>query len=218
LGSKLLVEHLNEELVSPSKLEPLGKLETEFPVVGNMGSAVNVWNKVVLLNVDGEDLSCLVDHNHAVGLRVAGGNNAKLVCELLSEEQTGSRHFVHVQETEFGDDENYSVFGAVLHQNGEVTVLLNLDFSRSFELLLAWSWVSDFHDVKLLSAFSILLLAEAEEGVPVACDIADRHICESSSETLENLLLSLLDEEELHVAANLVVSSRVDANKVAPLV
>jgi len=165
-------------------LESLGKLETKLLVVCDVACTIDVRNKVILLNINGEDLTSLVDHNHAVSLGVTGCNDAKLVCELLSEQQTGSGDFVHVEETELCNDEHNAVLGAVLHQYGEVTFLLNLDVGRSFEFLLAWCWVANLHDMQLLGVFAILLLTEAEERILVAGVVADGHISESGGKTL----------------------------------
>jgi len=99
-----------------------------------------------------------------------------------------------------------------LHQHWEVALLLHLQVGGSLDLLLTGGWVADFHDVDFLRVFTSFLLAEAEQGVLVLRRICDWHICESGCETLEDLLLSLFDEEKLHVAANGLVGSLVDTN------
>jgi hypothetical protein len=71
--------------------------------------------------------------------------------------------------------------------------------------------------VQLLGALSVFLLAEAEKRVLIACVITHRDVGEASSKSLQNLLLSFLDEEELHVTADGVISSLVDSNEVAPI-
>lgn len=70
--------------------------------------------------------------------------------------------------------------------------------------------------MELLGLLTSLLLTEAEQGVLVASGISHRHVSERCCETLEDLLLSLLSEEKLHVATDLVVSARIDSNEVAP--
>lgn len=70
--------------------------------------------------------------------------------------------------------------------------------------------------MKLLSIFSSLLLTETEEGVLVVCLISDWHVSESGCKSLQNLLLSLFCEEKLHVAADGIVGSLIDTNKIAP--
>lgn len=72
--------------------------------------------------------------------------------------------------------------------------------------------------MKLLGVLAVFFLAEAEEGVLIASVVADGHVSEGGGKTLEDLLLSLLHEEELHVAADLIVGSLVDSNQEAPLV
>jgi hypothetical protein len=52
--------------------------------------------------------------------------------------------------------------------------------------------------VNLLRSFGSLLLAEAENRVLVPWGIREWHIGEATSETFEDLLLALLNEEKLH--------------------
>jgi hypothetical protein len=72
--------------------------------------------------------------------------------------------------------------------------------------------------MELLYRLTSLLLTETEQRVLIAVSIRDWHVCECGSETLQDLLLSLLGEEKLHVATDLVVSSLIDSNEVAPFV
>jgi len=157
-----------------------------------------------------------VDDNHTIGSSIPSSDKAQLVCDLLSVEESCGGNFIHEEETHLGDDEEDTILWAILHQHWEVTLCLHLQVSRSLDLLLTRSWVADFHDVDFLGVFTSLLLAEAEQGVLVLGCICDWHISESGGETLKNLLLSLFDEEKLHVAANGLISSLVDTNQVAP--
>jgi len=134
----------------------------------------------------------------------------------LSVEKGGSRHLIHVKEAHLRDDEKHTVLGAILHENWEVTILLNLDIGRPLDLLLTWSWVANFHDMQLLGLLSSLLLTEAKQGILVARRVRDRHVGESGCKTFKDLLLPFLSEEKLHVATDLVVSSLIDSNEVAP--
>lgn len=70
--------------------------------------------------------------------------------------------------------------------------------------------------MELLSTFSSLLLTEAENVVFVVSSVGDWHVGEAGSETLEDLLLSLLGEEKLHVTADALVGTLVDTNQIAP--
>ena len=70
--------------------------------------------------------------------------------------------------------------------------------------------------MELLRVLASLLLTEAEEGVLVVRGVGHRHIGEGSREALEDLLLALLGEEELHVTADGLVGALVDADEVAP--
>lgn len=70
--------------------------------------------------------------------------------------------------------------------------------------------------MELLSTFSSLLLTEAENVVFIVSSISDWHVGEAGSETLENLLLSLLGEEKLHVTADALIGTLVDTNQIAP--
>jgi len=70
--------------------------------------------------------------------------------------------------------------------------------------------------VELLGILVGLLLAEAEQGVLVVASISDWHVSESGSKTFEDLLLSLLNQKELHVAADGIACSLIDTNQVAP--
>lgn len=94
--------------------------------------------------------------------------------------------------------------------------MLHLKVCRSFDFLLARSRITDFHDVELLGAFSSFLLTEAEHIVLVISGICHRHVGEARSKTFEDLLLSLLCEEKLHVTANFLVGSLINTNEVAP--
>lgn len=91
-----------------------------------MPSGVDVWDQVVLLNVDGEDLSSAVDDDHAVSLGISCGDEAELVGDLLSEQEGGGGDLVHVQEAHLGDDEDHTELWAILHEHREVTSLLHL--------------------------------------------------------------------------------------------
>jgi len=215
-GSKLLVEKKNKHVISAREVESLGKFERESLVVSDVAGRGYVWDQVVFLDVDGEDMASSVDDDHTIGGSVPGSNKAQLVCDLLSVEESGRGNFIHEEETHLGDDEEDTILWAILHQHWEVTLLLHLQVRRSLDLLLAGGWVADFHDVDFLGVFASFLLAEAEERVLVLGCICDWHISESGCETLKDLLLSLFDEEKLHVAANGLSGSLVDTNQVAP--
>lgn len=70
--------------------------------------------------------------------------------------------------------------------------------------------------MEFLGVFSCLLLTEAEKRILVFGGIGHGHVCESGSESLENLLLSLLDEEKLHMGTNLLVLPLIDSDEIAP--
>jgi hypothetical protein len=99
-----------------------------------------------------------------------------------------------------------------LHKHWEVTWLLHLEIGRSLNFLLTWSRIANFHDVEFLGLFSSLLFTEAEDVVFVVSSICDRHVGETSCKTFKNLLLSLLGEEQLHVAADCLISSLINTN------
>lgn len=103
-----------------------------------------------------------------------------------------------------------------MHEHWEVTSLLHLKISRPLHLLLSWSWITNFHDVDFLGVFSRFLLAEAEQGVLVLGGISHWHVSECGGKTLQDLLLPLLDEEKLHMGADLLVLTLIDSNKIAP--
>jgi hypothetical protein len=215
-GGKLLVEHKDEEIVGSGEVEPLGQLERELLVARNVTGRVDVRDKIVLFDVDRVDLSSAVDHDHAVSLFVSSSDEAELVCYLLSVEERGGGDLVHVKEAHLCDNEDDTVLWAVLHQHREVSCLLHLEISRSLHFLLSWSRVADFHDVELLSCLTSLLFTEAEDVVLVVGGVGHWHVGEASGETLEDLLLSFLGQEKLHVAADGLIGSLVDTNEVAP--
>lgn len=66
-------------------MEPLGQLERQLLVVGDVARGIDVGDQVILLDVDRVDLPCSVDYDHAIGLGVPGGNEAKLIRNFLSE-------------------------------------------------------------------------------------------------------------------------------------
>jgi hypothetical protein len=66
-------------------VESLGELERELLVVWDVSSCVDIRDQVVLLNVNGEDLSRAIDNDHTVSLGVSRGDEAELVSDLLSE-------------------------------------------------------------------------------------------------------------------------------------
>jgi len=108
-------------------MESLSEFEGACLVVGDVTCRVDVWNQVVLFNVNRKDLTTSVDHDHTVGGGVSGGNEAELIGDLLSVQKTCGRNFVHIQETEFGDNEDNTELWAILHQYWEISVLLHLD-------------------------------------------------------------------------------------------
>lgn len=128
-GGKLLVEHKDEEIVGSGEVEPLGQLERELLVARNVTGRVDVRDKIVLFDVDRVDLSSAVDHDHAVSLFVSSGDEAELVCYLLSVEERGGGDLVHVKEAHLCDNEDDTVLWAVLHQHREVSCLLHLEIS-----------------------------------------------------------------------------------------
>lgn len=181
-----------------------------------MSGVVDIWDEVGFLNIDGEDLTNLVDHDHTIGVGISGGNKAQLVSDLGPEEERGSGALVHVEETHLGDDEHNTILGRILHKHWEVTLLLDLNISRPLEFGLARGWVTDLHNVKLLGLLSLFTLTETEEGILEGGVVSHWHVSESGGKTLEDLLLSLLSEKELHVTADLVVWPLEDTNEVAP--
>lgn len=127
-----------------------------------MVCVLNEWNQTIFLDIDCVDDTCLVDHNHAVCLSVTSSNHAELICELLSVKELSSACLIHVEVSKLSNHEQNSELGTVLHQNWEVSFLLDLDVSRSLELLLVRGWVSYLHNVQLLCTFSFFLLTETE--------------------------------------------------------
>lgn len=61
-----------------------------------------------------------------------------------------------------------------------------------------------------------LLLAEAEQGVLVVAGVSDWHVGEGGCKPFKDLLLSLLDQKQLHVAADGIASTLIYADQVAP--
>ena len=70
--------------------------------------------------------------------------------------------------------------------------------------------------MKLLSIIISFLLTEAEERVLIVVGISDWHVSEASGKTLQNLLLFLFNQKQLHVATNSIVGTLVDTNQIAP--
>jgi len=116
------------------------------------------------------------------------------------------------------DDKENTVFWAVLHQYWEISILLNLDISSPLDLLLTRCRVTNLHDMQFLCGLACFLLTETEQGVLVTGCISDWHISECGSESLQNLLLSFVNKEQLHVTANSAICSLIDSNEIAPLV
>jgi hypothetical protein len=67
-----------------------------------------------------------------------------------------------------------------------------------------------------LGALVGLLLTEAEQGVLVVAGISDWHVGEGGCKPFKDLLLSLLDQKQLHVAADGICSTLIYADQVAP--
>lgn len=61
-----------------------------------------------------------------------------------------------------------------------------------------------------------LLLAEAEQGILVVAGIGDWHVGEGGCKPFKDLLLSLLDQKQLHMAADGIASTLIYADQVAP--
>lgn len=199
-------------------MESLCQFERQVFIIRDEIHWIDIRNQIVLFNVNWENLSSSVDDNHSIRVGISCWNKAELISDLLPVQKSSSRYLVHVQKAHFGDDEKNTIFWTVLHQHWEIAILLNLNVSRSFDFLLAWSRVADLHNMKLLYRFTGLLLTEAEQAVLITIRIGHWHICESGCKAFQNLLLPFFCEEKLHVAANLVVGSLVDTNEVAPLV
>lgn len=53
-------------------MESLSEFERQILVVWNEIDGVNVWNQIVLLNVNGEYLSCPIDDDHTISVGVSG--------------------------------------------------------------------------------------------------------------------------------------------------
>jgi len=116
-------------------VEPLGKLKRDVLVVRDLSRSIDEGDKTVLLNVDRIEHTSLVDHDHSICVRVPSGHHAELVGELLPHQERTGADFVHEQVTKLGDDEENSELGAVLAENGEVSILLNLDLGKLLESL-----------------------------------------------------------------------------------
>ena len=125
----------------------------------------------------------------------------------MSEDKNRVRDLVNVYVTKLGNDEHDSVLFDCLHENWEVTchIRWDLNVNASLELLTVGSWVSDFHEVDLLGCLSCFLLTETENGVLVEIVLSDGQVGETTSVSLNELLLALLCEEELHVSIDVLL-------------
>jgi len=66
-----LVEHEKEQVIGTRQMEPLSELEGQVLVVRDEVDRVDVWNQIVLLNIDREDLTGSVDHDHSIGVCIS---------------------------------------------------------------------------------------------------------------------------------------------------
>jgi len=121
----------------------------------------------LVLNVDCEDLTSLVDADHAISLSVAGRREDHSVSDALAVDHGATRRLVHEEIAHLGDNKEQTKFRCDLHQNGEVTDGLSVhsDLSVDFELLSAGGRLTDFHNVEAVHTFVLFLLTEGEKTV-----------------------------------------------------
>jgi hypothetical protein len=93
-----------------------------------------------------------------------------------------------------------------------------LDVHGALELGLSWlSRAADLHKMDLLGCLGCLFLAETEDIVLVSGGIGERHVSEAAGVTLEDLLLLLLEEEELHPGIDGALVVRIEPDEKGPL-
>jgi len=184
-----------------------------------MRSVHHKFNQVILLNVDGKDLTGFADADHAVSCRVAYGNEYQLVGDSLSVDQRAFVSFKHEQVSHFGNHEDQSKFRSCLHQNWEVawSILSHLDVYCNFEFSIAWCGCADFHNMQTMDLFGSFLFTKAEDTVLVGrVGVGKWEICETSGITLDRLVLHLFDVVELHPCIDSPLVIRVKTDQVAP--
>ena len=83
-------------------MESSGKFGGEGLSIRDVLSAHDEFNKVVLLNVDGENLTSFVDADHSVGGLVPDRAEDKLVGDPLSVDYCTTGDLVHVEVAHLG--------------------------------------------------------------------------------------------------------------------
>jgi len=172
----------------------------------------------LFLNIDGEHLTNFVDSNHTTSSWVSSSRKDELVSQSLSVQKGASGDIVHVEESLLGDHKKLSILWYVLHEDWEVTWSLwsNLNLSRLSKFGSSWSRCTDFHDMEILDVLSLFLLGKAEKTILILSIIGDWNVSKASSTTFEKLLLLSLNEEKLHLAANIFLIWRVKSYQEAP--
>jgi hypothetical protein len=209
--SETLVELLDEHLVGSGESKSRGKFESKLTSVRDVLSWRDKWNKVCFVNINCVNLSSSVNSNHTIGGVVAYTNRRKLVRDSLAVDHSTSRAFKHEEVSEFGQDENKSIFAASLHKNGEITnsVGSHLHINLDSMFLSTGSGVSNFHNVELVNWFFGFLLAEANETVLVANVVSDWHLYETSGVGIQKLRLLDFSVEKLHACVQALLIGRV---------
>ena len=177
-----------------------------------MLSCVYERNELSFFYIKTEDLTSAINYDHAICSCITSRDKTNLVCYSLTGKQWRSRYFVHEEVTHFGNDKNYSVLRTVLHQNWEISHILDLNISWFLEFSSPWGGTSYLHNMKFLGHLSRFLFTKTEEGILISGGIRDWHICKACSETFKDLLLTFFNQVKLHMTAYIFVSALINSN------
>ena len=147
----------------------------------------NKFNQILLLYVNGKNLTYFVNANHSVCCCVPDRNKNELIRDSLSINQRGRLSLIHKEVAVFTDYEDYTIFWRRLNQNWEISKVFwwKYDLCLNFKLLLTRCGISYFHDVKPIYCFCSLLFTESKQ---IVCKgrqrVRNREISKATSESL----------------------------------
>jgi hypothetical protein len=208
------VELLHEKVITPTESESFGQSKTEVSSVLDVLGRGHVFDKASIFNINGENLTDFVNNNHTISGWVSGSHKHKLISQSLSVQEGASGDIVHVEETLLCDHEELSILWHVVHKDWKVTWCFwsNLNLSGLLEFGSSWSWLANFHNMKVLDGLSLFLLGKAEKTILVGGVVSDWNVSEATSATFKNLVFLHINEVELHLAADVLLVWRVESN------
>lgn len=113
---------LQVQVIRTGEVCPTGHLDGEFRVVQHVE---DVWDDCLLVHIDAEDLTLLVDTNDTVCRLVLGGDEDSLTANTVHVDTCTAFQVVQVNESILGDEIDNAVLLGDLHRHREVVLCLS---------------------------------------------------------------------------------------------